>query len=693
MTNSGKILIVDDDPQVCKLLSRSFSSQGYEIASAYDGFQALERIDAERFDILLLDLMLPGPGGIEILKHIHERQIGTKVIILTAHASLESTIEALQLGAYDYVTKPFHVKALYSTVKRAMEKQHLEAKLTAIHDLSREMTLSLDVNQVAEAVLDIVERMLEFDACGISLIDEGRGDLCMLTGRGIEQENPVRLPLSNEQGITVAAARSGEPLYVPDVREDSRYVNVRAATRSELAVPLVAQNHVIGVLNIESAEVDAFSPSDVQLVSTLAAQASVAIENARLFEQSQREIAERERVEKESNRRHKEEWTALNTISQAITSTLDQQEVLTLIANFSIQLLEVEATSVLLYDKANDDLWFAAASGAGANRVLGQRLAMGQGIVGWVAQRGEPALVTDISNDPRVFRGFDQEGDFTTRSLLCVPLRSKGQVIGVLEACNKINGLFTQKDMWLLSSLAAPAVTAIENARLFEQVRAGREQLQALSHRLVDVQEATLSRVARELHDETGQALSALLLSLSLLEHDADDPVAVITRVNELEGLVDRTLENLHRLSMNLRPASLDHLGLIPALEHYVELFGSQHGLAVQFEAVGLGNERLPPEVETAFYRIVQEALTNVARHAQATHLDVLLERRGDQFVTIIEDNGVGFDTEAATKSGRLGLFGMRERAEMLGGTLTIESYAGAGTTVLVEIPSVRRET
>jgi len=626
MTNSGKILIVDDDPQVCKLLSRSFSSQGYEIASAYDGFQALERIDAERFDILLLDLMLPGPGGIEILKHIHERQIGTKVIILTAHASLESTIEALQLGAYDYVTKPFHVKALYSTVKRAMEKQHLEAKLTAIHDLSREMTLSLDVNQVAEAVLDIVERMLEFDACGISLIDEGRGDLCMLTGRGIEQENPVRLPLSNEQGITVAAARSGEPLYVPDVREDSRYVNVRAATRSELAVPLVVQNHVIGVLNIESAEVDAFSPSDVQLVSTLAAQASVAIENARLFEQSQREIAERERVEKESNRR-------------------------------------------------------------------GQRLAMGQGIVGWVAQRGEPALVTDISNDPRVFRGFDQEGDFTTRSLLCVPLRSKGQVIGVLEACNKINGLFTQKDMWLLSSLAAPAVTAIENARLFEQVRAGREQLQALSHRLVDVQEATLSRVARELHDETGQALSALLLSLSLLEHDADDPVAVITRVNELEGLVDRTLENLHRLSMNLRPASLDHLGLIPALEHYVELFGSQHGLAVQFEAVGLGNERLPPEVETAFYRIVQEALTNVARHAQATHLDVLLERRGDQFVTIIEDNGVGFDTEAATKSGRLGLFGMRERAEMLGGTLTIESYAGAGTTVLVEIPSVRRET
>ncbi|MEA3339417.1 MAG: GAF domain-containing protein [Chloroflexota bacterium] len=692
MPKPSKILIVDDDPQIYKLLSHSFSSQRYEITSAHDGFQALELIKAERFDILLLDLMLPGPGGIDILKHIHERQIGTKVIVLTAHASLESTIEALQLGAYDYVTKPFQIKALRSTVKRAVEKQRLETKLAAIHDLSREMTLSLDVNQVTEAVLDIVERVLEFDICGVSLIDEEQGDLYMLAGRGAEQDVPCRLPLNGERGITVAAARSGKTLYVPDVREDPRYVNVRATTRSELAAPLVAQNRVIGVLNIESAKVDAFSPGDAQLVSTLAAQAAIAIENARLFEQAQREIAEREHAEKEIKRRH-QELTALNTISQAITSTLNQQEILTLIAESSIQLLDVEATSVLLYDENTDDLWFAAASGVGANRVIGQRLALGQGIAGWTAQHGEPALVTDVSDDPRVFKGFDQEGVFVIRSALCVPLRNKGQVIGVLEACNKISGIFTQEDMWLLSSLAAPAVTAIENARLFEQVRAGREQLQALSRRLVDVQEATLGRVARELHDETGQALSALLLSLSLLERNADDPVAVITRVNELEGLVDRTLENLHRLSMNLRPASLDHLGLVPALEHYVELFSAQHDLVAQFEAVGFGDERLPPAVETAFYRIVQEALTNVARHAQATRLDVLLERRGDKIVILIEDNGVGFDTEGAIKSGRLGLFGIRERAEMLGGALTIESAIGAGTTVLVEIPDVKRET
>jgi signal transduction histidine kinase len=146
-------------------------------------------------------------------------------------------------------------------------------------------------------------------------------------------------------------------------------------------------------------------------------------------------------------------------------------------------------------------------------------------------------------------------------------------------------------------------------------------------------------------------------------------------------------LDNLHRLAMNLRPASLDYLGLKPALEQYVETFGIQHGLNVQFETVGLEGERLPATVETALYRVVQEALTNVARHAQATRVDVVLERRGDQFVVLIEDDGVGFDARAAIQSGRLGLVGIRERVRMLGGTLAIESTAGAGTTVLVEVP------
>ncbi len=398
-----------------------------------------------------------------------------------------------------------------------------------------------------------------------------------------------------------------------------------------------------------------------------------------------RDVTEQIRMQEESQRRNRE-LAALNEISQIVTSTLDLGEALTLITTHTSRLMNTQATSVLLYDEERGDLYFAAGSGLGADFVVGRRLSLGQGIGGWVVEHDEPVLVPDVSQDSRWFDDFDKGGGFTTRSLLCVPLRGKRRVIGALETINKEGG-FAQDDLHLLTALATPVATAIENARLFEEVRVARENLQALSRRLVEVQEAERGYIARELHDETGQALSSLLLNLSLLEQMEECPKEARDRLARMESMVDGMLENLHRLAMNLRPAALDHLGLVPALGQYVEAIGQQHGIATQFETVGLGSGRLPPEVETAIYRIVQEALTNVLRHAQATRVDVLLERRGDQVVAIVEDNGVGFDAEAAQRSGRLGLLGMRERAEMLNGRLMIESAPGAGTTVFVEVP------
>jgi signal transduction histidine kinase len=140
-------------------------------------------------------------------------------------------------------------------------------------------------------------------------------------------------------------------------------------------------------------------------------------------------------------------------------------------------------------------------------------------------------------------------------------------------------------------------------------------------------------------------------------------------------------------LAMNLRPASLDRAGLLAALKQYIESYRSAYGLQVELLTDGLDGDRLAPELESSLYRIMQEALTNVARHAHASRVDVLLKRRPDAVAAIIEDNGIGFDAEAAMCAGRLGLAGMRERAELRGGTLTIESRPGAGTTVFVEIP------
>jgi CheY-like chemotaxis protein len=264
---------------------------------AHDGPQALQLLETGLFNLAILDLMLPQLSGIEVLRHIREQRSDIEIIMLTAFASLETAVEALRLGAYDYINKPFRMDNLQTTVKRALEKQHMTRRLAAIYDLNREMALSLDVNQVATTVLDIVKRVLEFNVCGLWLIDAEQNELYCLAAYGSQEQEATRFPLDSERGIIVAAARCGETLHILDTREDYRYIPVGTTNRSELAVPLQVKGRAVGVLNVESAEANAFSPADVQLFSILAAQAAVAVENAQLYEKAQQEIAELKRAE------------------------------------------------------------------------------------------------------------------------------------------------------------------------------------------------------------------------------------------------------------------------------------------------------------------------------------------------------------------------------------------------------------
>jgi signal transduction histidine kinase len=223
---------------------------------------------------------------------------------------------------------------------------------------------------------------------------------------------------------------------------------------------------------------------------------------------------------------------------------------------------------------------------------------------------------------------------------------------------------------------------------LFEQVRAGSERLQILSRHLVEIQEKERLYIARELHDQASQTLTSLILGLGMLEKEVDIPLSIQTRIAGLKDMTNNVQEELHRLAINLRPASLDHLGLPLALEQFIKSFSRDTRLLIRFKTVGLSeDDRLPQDVETILYRIVQEALTNVARHAKASRADVVLERRGDSLLVIVEDDGTGFDPGLIRGSGHLGLMGMQERAEMLGGMLTVESTPGRGTTLFAEVP------
>ncbi len=214
-----------------------------------------------------------------------------------------------------------------------------------------------------------------------------------------------------------------------------------------------------------------------------------------------------------------------------------------------------------------------------------------------------------------------------------------------------------------------------------------REQLLA---RLINAQEDERKRISRELHDETSQALTSLKVGLRLAEESAD-AAQVRQKLTELRALATQTLENVHRLAVELRPSLLDDLGLIAAIQRYTKEYSTEMNIKVDSHVSGFGEQRLPPEIEVTVYRIFQEALTNIVKHAEAKNVSVVLSYQDSSLVVIIEDDGKGFDANAVTSSTdrkRLGLFGMFERASLVGGKLTIESQPGAGTTIFLKVPA-----
>jgi two-component system, NarL family, sensor histidine kinase DevS len=263
------------------------------------------------------------------------------------------------------------------------------------------------------------------------------------------------------------------------------------------------------------------------------------------------------------------------------------------------------------------------------------------------------------------------------RSALSVPLVVQGRPIGVVVAHDKLGATssFTDDDVRLTESLAARAAIAVDLSQ-----RVSRDAVR----RVVEAQELERARLARELHDETGQALTSILLGLKSLEErvDTDEGRAATA---ELRELVVATLQDVRRLAVELRPAALDDFGLVPALERLRDTVAEQSAIAVDVQS-SLGDRRLPTDVETMLYRTVQEALTNVVKHAEATRVSVRLSQADGMVTLSVHDDGKGFDPRSARDDG-LGLAGMRERAALLGGRFMVEASEGAGTMLKAEVP------
>jgi len=344
-------------------------------------------------------------------------------------------------------------------LKQVFEQERKRSlQLAALNAVIATVSESLDLNMVLREALDKVMEVMKVEAGMVLLVNE-QGELIPAIYRGLPREiAEMSPPMKVGEGLSGKVVQSGEPMVVDDVSADPEAMIARVrgeGFKDWVSVPLTAKDRVLGTLDISSRKKRPFTSQDVQLLSSIGSQIGVVIENARLYEETQHRV---------------QALAFLNEIGRTMTSSLDLEQILTTVMKETALVLKTEAASVLLLDEESSELVFEAAVGPRSEKVKGLRLPLGQGIAGWVIREDQPLLVPEIKEDPRFYSGIDGATGFVTRSVLAVPLKVKGKVIGVIEAVNKTEGDFSQTDVELLSSMAQSAAIAIENARLYEAI-------------------------------------------------------------------------------------------------------------------------------------------------------------------------------------------------------------------------------
>jgi signal transduction histidine kinase len=621
------------------------------------------------------------------------------------------------------VAQPLRDK-VQSWVDRLFFREKYDSSLM-FQRLSGAVASILDLDRLTNMILDEVTTTMHVERAAFFLKQDESGESRLMAQRGLDQNSDLRLrkdhPIvdwlsSHEHALTrrdVELMPQFRALWGEE-REDLERMGV------ELFIPLKAKGQLMGIFAVgPKLSEETYSQDDQLTLTTLANQTAVAIENARLYwqlegtlkelrkahdelerrveertaelaranEALQAEIAERKRAEAAIEQRSRELATLLEASQRLAGHQLDLDELLGDIARSIVEVLPAaEASSLWLFDERRNELVVRAWAGYDDEAISGLALSPDNSLAGLVYRSRQPHIVDDITSE-LAFKVLDRPVLNAMRSALGVPLLVEDRSIGTLFADNFSRlQAFDGNDLRLLQSLAAEAAVVIQNAHLFEQVRAGRERLQALSRRLVEVQEAERRHTALELHDEIGQILTGLKFTLEMSARVPADTARA--SLDEARAQVNELIMRVDDLSLDLRPAMLDDLGLLPALLWHFKRYSSQTDVGVTFRHTGLEGRRFAPEVETAAYRIVQEALTNVARHADASEVMVRAWANHDMLGVQIEDQGGGFDPEAALAAGETtGVAGMRDRAGLLGGKLTIESAPGSGTGLTAEFP------
>jgi len=544
-------------------------------------------------------------------------------------------------------------------------------------DVGRSLVTELDLQVVLDRVLETAREITGARYAAVGVLNDRRTELAQFLTSGIDEESRRAIgELPRGRGVLGVLIEHPEPLRLTDVGEHPRSYGFpvgHPVMHGFLGVPVVVRGEAWGNLYLAEKDGGEFTERDEQAAVILADWASVAINNAHLYETSEL-------------RRHELEKAVLGLeatrdVAVAIGGEIALEHVLELIAKRGRALIGARSLVIML--REGSELVVHASAGH-VTQSKGVRLAISESTSGQVLERRRPERIANVETrlgiDPREFGVLDAQ------TALLVPMLYRSDAVGVIAAFDRgeTGDVFSEDDEQTLRTFAASAATAVVLAQsvLADRLRAS-----------LAAADEERRRWARELHDETLQGLGGLRVLLSAaLRREELEPTQDAMR--EAVSWIEREIEYLRAIITELRPAALDELGLRAAIESLLDRHHDQSGLEIERDlasaATPVGEQRLDKDLETTIYRLVQEALTNVLKHAHAKHVRVMVAEIDDEILVEVRDDGVGFD---ATRERRgFGLDGMRERVTLAGGSLSIIG-GESGTLVSARLPVRRGET
>ena len=530
-------------------------------------------------------------------------------------------------------------------------------ELTVLNSIAAIVSSSLVLDEILDDALAKALEVLEFESGVIYVLDAPDERLSTEVHSTVSRDFDDAL---SKELLADQVARSSESLFIDDLVEidDAPKAVLAAGYRAVTSAPLLSKGNVEGVMILASRKSHHFDDSNIALINGIANQIGVAIESSRLYE----------------NERHRaEQFKVMGEVSRQITSILDVDELLREITRLVAHAFGYYIVHIGLIEDGGL-VYRGRAAGDRPHPydfVSPVRLELGsKGITTWVASHGEPLIVPDVSEDPRYLsvRGMPE-----IRSELALPVMGRGEMIGVLDIESDRLNAFAEDDVAILQSLANQAGVAIQNAKLYEQAR----QFAVLEER---------QRLARELHDSVTQEIYGVTMFAEAAGRllDQGKQAQAAEHLRELQASAQEALAEMRLLIYELRPPVLEQAGLQGALQARLEAVEGRSGLETRFAAEG--QAELEREVQENLYGIAREALNNSLKHAHASSLSVNLLMSEPSVRLEISDDGVGFDPNGDSPEGGLGLRGMQERAEQIGGHLSINSEPGGGTSIVVEV-------